>query len=303
MRIFVTGATGFVGSAVVRELLAAGHQVLGLTRSAPGAAALEALGAEPFSGSLTDLDGLRRAAASTDGVIHTGFNHDFSRFAQSCEEDRILIEALGEALAGTTRRLIVTSALGVLPRGALSNESTAPASGAAAHPRAKTEIGAEAAAARGAHVSLVRLPPSVHGVGDHGFVPMLIDIARKNRASSYLDDGANRWPAVHRLDAARLYRLALEASTLAPCYHAVAETGIPFHVLATAIGRGLGVPTVSVPRAEAAAAFGGFEHFAAMDVPATSIQTRDQLGWVPEQLGLLEDLTQGHYFAATEQQQ
>lgn len=296
MRFFVTGATGFVGSAVVRELLGAGHQVLGLVRSDAGAAELDALGVEPLRGSLEDLESLTRGATRADAVIHTAFNHDFSRFKQSCEEDRHIIDALGAALIGTTRRLVITSALGVLPRGVVSNERTAPASGATAHPRAASEHAADVIAARGVRVSVVRLPPSTHGDGDPHFAATLIRIAREKRAAAYIDDGANRWPAVHRLDAAQLFRLAAERGEAGARYHAVAEEGIALRNVAHVIGQRLGVAVVSKPRDEAAEHFGDFAHFAAMDVPSSSARTRAELGWVPRQPGLLADLEQGNYF-------
>jgi nucleoside-diphosphate-sugar epimerase len=296
MKIFVTGATGFVGSAVVRELLGAGHQVLGLVRSDAAASDLAALGAEPHRGSIEDLKSLTSGAARADAIIHTAFNHDFTRFKQSCEEDRGVIEALAAPLVCTTRPLVVTSALGVLPRGVLVTEETAPASGAAAHPRAVTEQAVDAVAALGVRVAVVRLPPSTHGDGDPHFAATLIRIAREKRVSAYIDDGANRWPAVHRLDAAVLYRLAAEQAQAGRRYHAVAEEGIALRNLADVIGRHLGVPIVSKLRDEAAQHFGGFAHFAALDVPASSARTRAELGWAPLQPGLLADLEQGTYF-------
>ncbi|EPX63139.1 3-beta hydroxysteroid dehydrogenase/isomerase [Cystobacter fuscus DSM 2262] len=298
MRVFVTGATGFVGSAVVQELLAAGHEVLGLARSDAGAASLTAIGAFVQRGSIEELDSLERGAATSDAVIHTAFNHDFSKYKESCEFDRRVIETLGAALAGTTRPLIITSALGVLPKGVLGTEETAPASGVEAHPRAATEEAADAVAARGVRVSVVRLPPSVHGDGDPHFVPTLIKLARRTGLSAYIGDGGNRWSSVHRLDAARLYRLVLEKRPGGGRYHAVADEGIPFRDIATAIGRRLGVPSVGKPRDEAAQHFGGFMNFAALDAPASSARTREQLGWNPKQVGLLADLEQGRYFAA-----
>ncbi|MET0403029.1 MAG: SDR family oxidoreductase [Cystobacter sp.] len=297
MRVFVTGATGFVGSAIVQELLGAGHEVLALARSDAGIASLEAAGARVHRGSIEDLDGLRRGAAACEGVIHTAFNHDFSRYTESCEFDRRVIEALGAPLIGTPRRLIVTSALGVLPQGILSTEETAPTSGAQAHPRAATEQAAEVMAARGVNVSVVRLPPSVHGDGDHGFVPILIDFARKKGASAYIGEGGNRWSAVHRHDAAHLYRLVLEKEAPGARYHAVAEDGIPFREIASVIGHRLNVPVVSTARSEAAQHFTWFAHFAALDVPASSVRTRTLLGWQPRQQGLLSDLEKGRYFS------
>lgn len=298
MRIFVTGATGFVGSAVVQELLGAGHKVLGLARSEKGAASIAAAGAEVHRGSIEDLDSLRSGARASDGVIHAAFNHDFSRFRESCEHDRRVIEALGAGLAGSDRRLVVTSAMGVLPLGILSTEETPPASGAQAHPRAATEEATALVASRGVHTSLVRLPPSVHGDGDYAFVPHLISLAREKGVSAYPGDGMNRWPAVHRLDTARLYRLVLEKGTAGARYHAVAEEGIPLREIASVIGRRLNVPVVSKSQDEAALHFTWFARFAALDVPASSTRTREQLGWNPRQRGLLSDLEQGRYFDA-----
>lgn len=291
MRVFVTGATGFVGSAVVQELISSGHQVLGLARSDKGAAALAAAGAEVHRGDLDDLSSLRAGAAQSDGVIHTGFNHDFSKFQANCEADRGIVQALGEGL-GSKGLMIVTSGIGILPQDVgLLTEAVAPATGAKAHPRAASE---QAAAA--VNASLMRLPPSVHGTGDHGFVPMLIDMARQKGVSAYIGDGANRWPAVHRADAARLYRLALEKGAPAR-YHAVAEEGVPFREIAEVIGRRLGLPTVSLSPEEVAPHFGWFAHFAAMNVPASSDWTRSQLGWTPTGTSLIPDINRPAYFA------
>lgn len=297
MRVFVTGATGFVGSAVVQELLSNGHSVLGLARSESGAAALVAMGAEVHRGDLEDLPSLRAGAAQADGVIHTGFNHDFSKFAASCAHDRLVIQALGEALAGSNRPLIVTSGIGVLILdGALLTEATDPISGPKAHPRVATEQAVAELVASGINASVMRLPPSVHGDGDHGFVPMLIAMARQKGLSVYAGAGDNLWPAVHRLDAARLYRLALEKAVPAR-YHAVAEQGVPFREIAEVIGRRLGVPTVSKTPEEAAAHFGWFAHFAAMNVPASSDWTKAQLGWQPTGPALISDIDRLAYFA------
>ncbi len=292
MRIFVTGATGFVGSAVVRELRDAGHRVLGLARSDAAAARLATEGVEAHRGDLDDLDSLRRGAAAADGVIHTAFDHDFSKFRDSCEADRRIIAALADALAGSSRPLVVTSGIGVLPQGVTATEDSAPSSGPAAHPRAASEEAANAAVARGVRACIVRLPPSVHGAGDHGFVPILIRIARETGVSAYPGEGRNRWPAVHRADAARVFRLAIEAGEAGARFHAVAETGIPFRDLAAFIGRGLGVPVASASPDH----FGWFAPFAAMDVPATATRTQERLGWRPEHPGLLSDLETGGYF-------
>ena len=292
MRVFVTGATGFVGSAVVQDLLGAGHQVLGLVRSDAGAKALAATGAEPHRGDLEDLDSLSRGAAAADAVIHTAFNHDFSRFAANCELDSQAIAALGAPLAGSGRPLIVTSGTGLLAPGRLVDEDFAvPAD--SPFPRVSEQA---AFALEGVNASVVRLPPSVHGDGDHGFVPILIGMAREKGVSVYIGEGRNHWPAVHRLDAARLYRLALEKGSAGARYHAVAEQGIAFRDIAAVIGRRLAVPVVSKSPEEAAEHFSWFAHFAAIDNRASSQRTRDALGWAPQQPGLIADFDRPRYF-------
>jgi nucleoside-diphosphate-sugar epimerase len=300
MKIFVTGATGFVGSAVTQELLGAGHQVLGLVRSDGSAKALAATGAQVHRGDVENLDSLRSGAAACDAVVHTAFIHDFSKFKENCEIDRRAIEALGSALAGSSRpsnkHLIVTSGTGLFGSGKLTTEDMAQPTGANASPRVASEEAAASVAARGIRVSVLRLPPSVHGDGDHGFVPLLINIARQKGVSAYIGDGSNVWPAVHRVDAGRLYRLVVEKNAPGARYHAVAEEGVPFREIAEAIGRGLNLPVVSITAEQAAGHFGWFAHFAGLSSPASSEKTRQVLNWEPKQRGLIADLKLGTYF-------
>lgn len=296
MRIFVTGATGFVGSAIVEELIGAGHQVLGLARSEGAAAALVAAGAEVQRGALEDDAGLREGAAASDGVIHTAFIHDFANFADAAEADRRAIETLGDAIAGSKRALVVTSGTALTAPGRIATEEDDPdPSLIAAWPRVSEQT-AHAMIARGVRACAVRLAPSVHGEGDHGFVPRLIDVAREKNVSAYVADGRNRWAAVHRLDAAHLFRLAIENGVAGARYHGVADEGIPFREIAAVIGRHLDVPVVSISPQEAADHFGFLGRFAALDVPASSALTQQRLGWRPTHGGLLDDLDRGQYF-------
>ena len=296
MRVFVTGATGFVGSAVVPELVGAGHEVVGLARSDPSAAALASAGAAVHRGDLEDLDSLRRGAAAADGVIHCAFIHDFSQMQNSAGVDLRAVETLGAVLEGSGRPLVVTSGTGLLTPGRPSTENDMPDPASHASPRAPAEVATRALAERGVRSVVLRLPPSVHGEGDHGFVAMLVDIARTKGVSGQVGEGANRWPAVHRLDAARLFRLALEAAPAGSVVHATADEGVPTREIAAVIGRHLDVPVTAVAPEDAAEHFGWLGAFFAADIPASSAQTRARLGWEPAQPGLIADLEQGHYF-------
>ncbi len=295
MRVFVTGATGFIGSALIPELIGAGHQVLGLTRSDEGAKALIDAGAEAHRGDLADLESLRSGAAGSDGVIHAAFNHDFSKFAASCEMDRCAIEVLGSVLAGSDRPLVVTSGTGLVAPGRLATEDDVPASGHDSFPRLSEQTAASLAD-RGVRASVVRLP-QVHDRVKHGLVTYAIAIAREKGVSAYVGDGLNRWPAVHVLDAVRVYRLALEKGVTGARYHAVAEEGVPVREIAEAIGRGLKVPVVSQSREEAAGHFGFLGMFVGLDCPASSALTQERLGWRPTALpGMISDLDNATVF-------
>ncbi len=293
MRVFVTGATGFIGSAIVKELIAEGHQVLGLTRSHAGAKALGMAGAEVFRGSLEDLESLRSGAAAADAVIHTAFIHDFSKFAENCEIDKRAIEVLGSALEGSDRLMLVTSGMATVAQGRPSTEEDEPSP---AFPRA-SEATAEALLKRGVRVSVVRLP-QVHNTIKQGLVTYAIAVAREKGVSAYVGEGLNRWAAVHVLDAARLYRLALEKQVGGARYHAVAEEGIPVREIAERIGRGLKVAVVSKSAEQAAAHFGWLGMFAGRDLTGSSVQTQARLGWRPTGPGLIADLEQMRYSKA-----
>lgn len=298
MRVFVTGASGFVGSAVVKELLENGHQVLGLVRSDKGEEQLAATGAEVYRGDVNDLPFIQKGAAACDAVIHTAFNHDFSRFKENCEDDRKVIEALGDALAGTGKPLVITSGIGLFNNlGRVAVEDDKIQVGSDVIPRAASEEAAQAAAAKGVNAYAVRLPPSVHGEGDHGFVPMIIGMDREKNESAYLGEGQNKWPAVHRFDAAALYRLIVEKQPDLKTLHAVAEEGVAFKEIATAIGEGLNIPVVSKTGDAAAAHFTWFAHFAAMDCAASSAKTKEVLGWEPKGTGLIDDIKNAGYLA------
>lgn len=285
MRIFVTGAAGFVGSAIVKELLQAGHQVVGMVRSDHTAATLAKTGAGVHMGDINDIAGVMAGARKCDAIIHTAFNHDFSRYRQSCIEDHQLIMALGEAQLP----LIVTSALGLLNNGRTVYEYDVPPPSDQV-PRTATEE-----AARSTNAYIVRLPPTTHGEGDHGFVPIIINMAKAKGESAYIGDGNNTWAAVHRLDAAVLYRLILEKMPEQKVFHPIDEVGVPFREIATTIGNGLNMPTVSKTGPEAEAHFGWFTHFAAMGVVSSAEETKRILGWEPKEKGILEDIVNGGY--------
>jgi nucleoside-diphosphate-sugar epimerase len=298
VRVFVTGATGFIGSAVVPELIDAGHEVVGLARSDTAAAALTAAGAVVHHGALDDLDSLHDGAAAADGVIHLAYNHDFSDFVANGRLDLRAVETLGAALEGTGKPLVVTSGtlmLTMIAPGRLGTEEVAADPGSDA-PRIASENAAMSMAGHGVRTSVVRLSPTVHGEGDKGFVPRLINIAREKGVSAFVGEGSNRWPAVHRLDAARLFRLAVEAAPAGSILHGAGEEGVPFRDIAEVIGRQLKLPVVSIPAEEAGGHFGFLSAFVPLDNPTSSALTQKQLGWHPVQPALIPDLEEGHYF-------
>jgi len=293
MRVFLTGASGWIGSVIARDLLAAGHSVVGLVRSEDKGMALASAGGTPLVGALGDLDVLRRGAANADGIIHTAFGLDISRIGELAAEDRIAIETFSEVFAGSARPIIVTSGFLSLT-GETVTEADRP-DVMPAFPRASEQAAFELAE-RGLHASVVRNPRSVHGKGEtHGFVPMLAAVAREKGVSAYVGDGANLWPSVHRQDAARVYRLALERGALGKAYHAVAEVGVPYREIAEAIGRQLGLPAKSLTPEEAEAHFGPLATWVANSGPASNEWTRKTLGWTPEQVGIVADIERPNY--------
>ena len=296
MRVFVTGATGFIGSAIVRELLGAGHEVVGLARNADRVAELAKAGADSHLGDLSDAESLIAGAKTCDGVIHTAFGHDFSKYLEAGETDRVAVEAMGRALEGLDKPLVITSGTTIVVPGELTTEDQAARSDSPSGVRAPSEHALAEASKRGVRGIALRLPPSVHGEGDHGFVPALVAVARKTGVSAYVGDGANRWPAVHRLDAARLFRLALEKGP-AGALHGAAEDGIPMRDIATVIGEGLGVPVRGISPDEAKEHFDWMAMFVAIDNPTSNAITRGAVGWEPREVGLLADMRDSGYFS------
>lgn len=295
MRVFITGAAGFIGSVTTRELIAHGHHVVGLARSDANAAALKQLGAEVHRGALEDLDSLRKGAKETDGTIHLAFIHDFSKFAENGQIDKRAIAAMGDVLAGTNKPFIVTSGTGLIAPGKVTTEDMRPA--ASAHiPRVSEQTGL-AYASRGVRAMTIRLPQVHGGEGKAGLITYLLNIAREKGAAAYIGDGSDRWPSAHRLDVARLYRLALEKGAADAVYHAVAEEGVPMRQIIEVIGRALNVPVSSVRKEDAAPYFGPLAMFAGLDLPASSAKTQAELGWKPTEIGLIADIGQPNYFA------
>lgn len=306
MRVFVTGASGWIGSAVVPELLGAGHQVVGLARSDASAAALTAVGVEVHRGTIDDLDSVRSTAAASDGVIHLAFKHDIAfsgDFMGAATADRRVVETVGEVFAGSDRPFVIASGvLGLTPGHVATEQDGRSPDSAAAFPNSGPHMRLGTAqltlslAARHVRSSVVRLPPTVHGDGDNGFMAAVVGIARDKGASGFIGDGANRWPAVHRLDAARLFHLALEHAPAGSVLHAIADEGVPIRAIAEVIGRQLDIPVVAISPAEAGQHFGWVADFLALDSPASSALTRELLGWQPTHPSLIDDLDQGHYF-------
>lgn len=296
MRVFVTGATGFIGAAIVRELIGAGHHVVGLARNAEREADLAKAGASTHGGDLSDPDSLAAGAWACDGVIHTAFGHDFSKYLEAGETDRRAVEAMAHALEGSGKPLVITSGTTIVVPGQVATEDQAARLDSPSGVRAPSEHALAAASARGVRGIALRLPPSVHGEGDHGFVPALIEVARKTGVSAYVGDGANRWPAVHRLDAARLFRLALEHGP-AGALHGAAEAGIPMHDIAATIGEGLGMPVRSISADAANAHLDWMAMFVGIDNPTSSTITRKAVEWQPQEAGLLADMRASEYFA------
>ncbi|MEI9989826.1 MAG: SDR family oxidoreductase [Rhizomicrobium sp.] len=296
MRVFITGAAGFIGAATTRELIANGHQVLGLARSDANAAALKAAGAEVHRGSLEDLDSLRKGAKQTDGTIHLAFIHDFTKFAENGQIDKRAIEAMGDVLEGTNKPFIVTSGTGLTAPGKVATEDMRPAASAYL-PRVSEQIGL-AYASRGVRAMAIRLPQVHGGEGKAGLITYLLDIARQMGAAAYVGEGSERWPSAHRLDVARLYRLALEKGAADGVYHAVAEEGVAMRQIIEVIGRALNVPVKSIKQEEAGAYFGPLAMFAGLDLPASGAKTQQWLGWNPKEIGLIADIGQPNYFAS-----
>jgi nucleoside-diphosphate-sugar epimerase len=291
MRVFVTGATGFIGSATVQDLLASGHQVLGLARNDAAVEALAKAGIEAHRGDLTDTDSLVSGAKACDGVIHTAFIHDFSQFLANLETDRLAVTAMAKALEGSNKPLLIASGSLMVAHADLATEDVEPLDPNGGRAAAETIV----LGAPGVRGAVVRLPPTVHGAGDHGFVPRLIELARKNGFAAYVGDGANHWPAVHRLDGARVFRLGLEKAPAGTRLHAIAERGVPTRTIAEAIGKGLGLPTRSVTPAEAPAYLDFLAGFFAMDNLASSAKTQALLGWEPSQPELIPDMEQSYF--------